>query len=148
MKRFSWRKLAMAIAMVVAAVPMLLFSIDAVALHKYRTFIAPALLYPNADELEREDRYGGVELLLATADDTETVLSYYESYLKEAGWTLEERVGTRMVMSYRILRFEKPYFEGYYRLSNDPVYALRIQLHRQPSGMAYIEIGYGKIMYM
>jgi hypothetical protein len=53
-----------------------------------------------------------------------------------------------MVMSYWILRFEKSYFEDYYTLSNDPVYGLTVQLYRQPSGMAYIEIGYGKIRYM
>lgn len=148
MKRFSWRKLAIVIGMMIASVPLLLLSINLVARYKDWSFRDPVLHYPNAVEIEREDIYKGVELLLTTTDDTETVLSYYESYLKDAGWTLEERVGTRMMMTYRILSFGKYLFEDYYWFSHEPVYGLTIELYRQPSGMAYINIRYGRVWHI
>lgn len=148
MKRFSWRKLAIVIGLLIAFVPMLLLVLNTTAWLKYQTFRAPTLLYPNAVEIEREELIDGVRLLLTTTDDTETVLNYYEAQLRWAGWTLEERVGTSMMMSYKILSFGKYLFTDNYTLSNDPVYGLRVQIYRQPSGMTYIEIGYDKVRYI
>jgi hypothetical protein len=76
MKRFSWRKLAIAIGLLIAFVPMLLLVLNTAARLKYQTLRAPSLEYANAVELEREETQWRMELLLSTPDDTETVLNY------------------------------------------------------------------------